>query len=382
MSQIPTIYCDEAGFTGNNLLDPTQPYFVFGSVDIENTRAEELISEAVSKFRLQTGGELKGQKLVKYGTGRSAIKWLMRECQKNFHLVFSEKKFAIAGQFFEIIFEPLISTHNSFFYEIDFHRFITNIIYYSLKLNKPLAVEAVDNIQSIFDKRDNPTTLISNHKLDPSLILDTIFYFCRLNEKEILAQMDWHTDKSISANKWFLDLSLTSLNSSLVFWAEKYPKLKVVCDDSKPLSESEDVIKLIGLAAQGMLHLNPKLPKFEVEEISFGKSHEHASIQLADIFSSSTAYALNKRDVFWKDLISEFQGNFSDYNLSPDTQYVDFNNEQTYRNAVILLRLIEESERPSGFSFSPQLSRGLHLIQNVDLPALERAMSREKQPDE
>lgn len=381
MKQNPTIYCDEAGFTGNNLLDPNQPFFVFGSVDVEDARAQELISEAVRRFQLQIGSELKGQKLMKHGKGRSAVKWLMRECKDNFHLVFSEKRFAIAGQFFEIIFEPLLSTHNSFFYQIDFHRFITNIIYYSLKLKKPLALEAVDNIQSIFDKRENPKNLISNQKLDPSLILDTIFYFCRLNEKEIFAQMDSHTDKSIPVNKWLLDLSLTSLNSSLVFWGEKYPVLKVMCDDSHPLSENEDVIRLLGLAAQGALLLNPNLPKFEVEEISFGKSHEHASLQLADIFASSTNYALNKGDVFWKDLIAEFSGNFSNYNLSPDAQYVDFNSEQTYRNAAVLLRLIEESEKPSGFSISPQLSTGLNLIQNVDLYTLEKAMSGEKPPN-
>lgn len=381
MSNTPIIYCDEAGFTGNDLLNPTQPYFVFGSVDIENERAQELINEVKSRFRLQAGDELKGQKLMKHGKGRSAVKWLMRECQKNFHLVFSEKKFAIAGQFFEIIFEPLISTHNTDFYNIDFHRFITNIIYYSFKLRNPLALEAIDNIQSIFDKRDNPTTLISNHSLNPELILDTIFYFCRLNEKEILAQMDGYNDKSVPTYKWYLDLSLTSLNSSLAFWAEKYPKLKVVCDDSKPLSENEDIITLIGLASEGYLHINKKIPKFEVEEISFGKSHEHPSIQLADIFASSTAYALNKRDVFWKDLMADFSGNFSDYNLSSDTQYIDFNNEQTYRNAVILLRLIEESERPQGFSMSPELLRGLNLIQGVDIKTLERAMNDEMLPN-
>jgi hypothetical protein len=377
MSDTPIIYCDEAGFTGNNLLDPTQPYFVFGSVDIENSHAQELIDEAKSKFRLQAGDELKGHKLMKHGKGRSAIKWLMQECERNFHLVFSDKKFAIAGQFFEIMFEPLISSHNTAFYKIDFHRFITNIIYYSMKLRNPLVMEAVDNIQSIFDKRDNPTTLISNQRLDPKLILDTIFYFCQLNKDAIRAQMDWFTDKTQSINKWYLDLSLTSLKSSLAYWAEKYSKLKVVCDESKPLSENEDIIRLMGLGNDGFLHINIRVPNFKVEGISFGKSHENPSIQLADIFSSSTAYAINKRDVFWKDLMSDFSGNFSNYNLSPDTQYIDFANDQTYRNAVILLRLIEESERPQGFSMNPELLRGLNLIQNVDLPALERAMSGE-----
>jgi hypothetical protein len=378
MAHIPTIYCDEAGFTGNYLLDAAQTFFVFGSVDIEEHRARELISEVTSKFRLQNVKELKGQNLIKHMRGKAAIKWLMNECRQNFHLIYSDKVFAIAGKFFEIIFEPILAEHSTFFYRIDFHRFITNVIYYSLKRKSPLAVEAVDNIQSIFSKRDKPTGLIKSHKLNPQLLLDTIFYFCQLNEQVILSQMDYHADKSDSSNRWYLDLSVTSLHSSLVFWGQKYPEMKVLCDDSKPLSESRDIITLSGLVARGTLILNPDVPKFQVTEVAFGKSHEHPALQLADIFASSANYALNRRDAFWEDIVRQFHDNLSKYNLRPDMEYIDFNTEQAYRNGVILLRLIEESQKPGGFSVSPELLRGLALIQSVDLRTLEAAMTGEK----
>ncbi len=386
MTKIPTIYCDEAGFTGNNLLDPNQTYFVYGSVDIENQHAGELLSEVASKFALQNVKELKGQNLIKHMRGRMAVKWLMNECREHFHLVYSDKAFAIAGKFFEIIFEPLLAGYSSFFYRIDFHRFIANVIYHSLKRKTPLAVEAVNNLQSIFSKRDNPSELVKSRKLNPQLLLEAIFYFCQLNEQAILAQMNYHTDRSDSSNRWYLDLSLTSLHSSLVFWGERYPVMKVVCDDSKPLWEHKDIITLSGLAAMGTLVLNsgvssgvnPSGPKFEVKEVTFGRSHEHPSLQLADIFASSANYALNRQDVFWDELLKDFPRNFSNYNLRPDTQYMDFTTEQAYRNGVILLRLIEESLKPSGFTLSHELLRGLNLIQTVDIQKLVAAVSGNK----
>ena len=38
-----TIYFDESGFTGYNLLDPDQPVFAVASADIEDARAEEIL---------------------------------------------------------------------------------------------------------------------------------------------------------------------------------------------------------------------------------------------------------------------------------------------------------------------------------------------------
>ena len=59
-----SIYCDEAGFTGANLLDVNQPYFTFATTDIEEDAARELLGEAIDKFTLQSfrekNGELKG----------------------------------------------------------------------------------------------------------------------------------------------------------------------------------------------------------------------------------------------------------------------------------------------------------------------------------
>jgi hypothetical protein len=47
------IFCDEAGSTGPDLLDPQQRYFAYSSVALTESEAVELIREARSRFPVQ-----------------------------------------------------------------------------------------------------------------------------------------------------------------------------------------------------------------------------------------------------------------------------------------------------------------------------------------
>jgi hypothetical protein len=51
---VRTIYFDEAGYTGYNLLDSVQPIFVIASVDIEEQLASEILQSSFPKYQ---GGE-------------------------------------------------------------------------------------------------------------------------------------------------------------------------------------------------------------------------------------------------------------------------------------------------------------------------------------
>lgn len=66
------IYCDESGFTGNNLLYPNQPFFTYASIAISNEEAAACVEELIKDYGVQ-GGELKGANLVKFNKGRKAV---------------------------------------------------------------------------------------------------------------------------------------------------------------------------------------------------------------------------------------------------------------------------------------------------------------------
>ena len=72
------IFCDESGFTGQNLLNPEQRYFAYGSVAIAPSEASALVAKTVRDFKLQ-GAELKGKNLLRHSTGRKAAVALLRE---------------------------------------------------------------------------------------------------------------------------------------------------------------------------------------------------------------------------------------------------------------------------------------------------------------
>src|SRR5882672_9196151 len=63
---IMNIFCDEAGFTGNNLLDAEQDIFVYATVATPVEIARERVERIIRDCRLQ-GKELKGSRLVRSG---------------------------------------------------------------------------------------------------------------------------------------------------------------------------------------------------------------------------------------------------------------------------------------------------------------------------
>ena len=110
------IYCDEAGFTGNNLLIPDQPFFVFSSVAIELDEARDAVRQAIRDYRLQ-GNELKGNRVANSHNMRDAAMWLIENYASRSRIFISEKRYALAAKFFEYVFEPILSSHSSLFYK-------------------------------------------------------------------------------------------------------------------------------------------------------------------------------------------------------------------------------------------------------------------------
>ena len=61
---VQQVYFDEAGFTGNNLLDSEQPLFVYAGVAIAPSLASKIHATAISEFAISSE-ELKGANLAK-----------------------------------------------------------------------------------------------------------------------------------------------------------------------------------------------------------------------------------------------------------------------------------------------------------------------------
>jgi len=122
------IFCDESGFTGQNLLNPDQRFFAYGSVAISPTEAAEVVAQTIRDFRLQ-GNELKGKNLLRHPSGGKAATALIRRLGARSRVVIVNKQYALAGKLFEYTFEPLISDINTVLYGVNFQKFIANLVY-------------------------------------------------------------------------------------------------------------------------------------------------------------------------------------------------------------------------------------------------------------
>ncbi len=99
------IYFDESGFTGNNLLNEKQNYFAYASVATTPDEAESVATRIMKQYGVQ-GAELKGKNLVKFSRGRRAMDDILTHYEGRVKISISDKKYALAGKFFEYIFEP------------------------------------------------------------------------------------------------------------------------------------------------------------------------------------------------------------------------------------------------------------------------------------
>ncbi|WP_165070729.1 DUF3800 domain-containing protein [Desulfovibrio sp. ZJ200] len=124
-----SIYCDESGFTGNNMLNEDQPHFSYVGINISEEYAAEKIINFTKKHNIRQE-EIKGQSLLsKSNRYKEAIGELFIELIEKTKITVSLKKYSLACSFFEYIFEPLIAKKNSLFYESGFHQYIANTIY-------------------------------------------------------------------------------------------------------------------------------------------------------------------------------------------------------------------------------------------------------------
>src|SRR5271166_5220208 len=204
------IFCDEAGYTGNNLLDSQQDVFVYSSISIDPSRAKEIVQRTIKDFRIQ-GNELKGSRLIKSNNGRRAISYLFTKCAKDVRLVVHLKTYALASKLFEYIFEPTISDQNSMFYAIDFHRYVSTLLYMYFRVqNKSAEALFADFMQ--FVNGGNTSALEAmfpangvavDYHSDP---LVAVGLYAMLHRQTIAEEVLRFSD-DLSIPNWILDLT-------------------------------------------------------------------------------------------------------------------------------------------------------------------------------
>ncbi|SBT60938.1 Protein of uncharacterised function (DUF3800) [Plesiomonas shigelloides] len=357
MKNHANVYFDESGFTGNKLLDVQQPIFCYASVVIEDEEAKLLVEYIIKKYKIQNG-EIKGGKLVKKNKGRRAIDEILTALHGKMKVSVSDKKYALAGKFFEYIFEPSLARINSIFYQLNFHKFVSTMLYLELVNNQTAAEYLFEEFEELMRSGDftNLKLLFGGHTDDRlTQTMGYILTFTLKNKTNVEKELDGYIGEG--SGKWSLDLTNTSLYTLLSDWGQSYETLTAYCDKSKPLETDHELLDaMVGREDKVYSTFgDQRIPiTFNLtESINLVDSQDYAGVQLADAVAAAFSYACNRNNqdefaIKWRDLIEDVVTYGS---VFPDFDHIDPSRMEALRNGMILQELARRSENNEDLLF-------------------------------
>ena len=346
-----TIYLDESGATGNHLMDQEQPFFVYASLGLEQDEASAIHSEMVDRFQIQ-GPELKGISLTKRQQGREAILWLWREAGQRSKIAVAEKVFALAGKFFEYMFEPSLAKWSSLFYSIEFHKFIANYLYISYRSGEPDTRKMFKDFEDLMrthKPEDVEQVLSPLDHFNTSDPLSAMLSFCLCNQNSIKDEIK-HLRDLDKGTRWDLELSQTMVHWLLAFWGEEFEGLEAFCDQSKPIESNMEMFNhFIGRKEKVYIKLGGEPRASLVYNLSgpikLVDSKKYPGVQIADVMASSIAYSLKNRGEEFSNQCMELASDSITVAIAAEPEEFQPNHDKGDLNMLVLLELLARSVR-------------------------------------
>ena len=293
--KIPTIYLDESGNTGSNLLDTNQPVFTLASCMFSNEESQKLLELVDSK----SPHEAHFKNLRRRKSGQDGIVRLMSNKLvdlKNVKISIFLKEFMITAKIVDILIEHVMHLKGEDLYLNGRNIALSNMLYYCLPtffdsdlvqsmyqcfviMIREQDQESIDNFyQSVENVRKSSSDDKYNGNVD--LILDTkIFVYDALK----------NIDKSC------LDPSIPSLFSHCVLWGEAYPKgFHIIHDDSHSIEKQRLLFAQFMDWTQAEVELGYDRRKYKLplkgKSFKLASSDQHSQLQVSDIIASSFSY--------------------------------------------------------------------------------------------
>lgn len=293
--KIPTIYYDESGNTGSNLLDPDQPVFSLASCCFSEDESKQLIELLNSK----SPHEAHFKNLRRRRSGQDGIVRLMSNNLLNLKTVKINvflKEFMVTTKIVDILIEHMMHLAGEDLYLNGRNIALSNMLYYCL----PTFCDA-DLVQAMYKSfvvmvREQDQQHIDGFYSDVEKVKDS-----SSNEKFkqdidlILSTKYCIYDALNGIDKFSLDPSIPALFTHCAQWGDAYPKgFHILHDDSHSIEKQRLLFAQFMDWTQEEVELGYDRRKYKLplkgKSLKFTSSDEHLQIQVADIIASSFSY--------------------------------------------------------------------------------------------
>lgn len=293
------IYFDEAGNTGQDMLNQDQKVFVLASVNYDDKAQNEI------KSIFNVDGEIHFKQLKNSDAGRRKIlAFLNSPWIKEDHIIlyYANKEFATCGQIVNLLIETVFHHKGYDLYLHGRHIAYTNWIFYfgNFYWNKHLFNIFLEAFVAMIRNKD--AVSISNFYT----ITEELYY--QMDEKEILEPVrksKSHIEEVLGAvDQFSIDVTFSTFLVLCDKWAKQIKdKIDVRFDQSKQIVHYNRYI-------EKTLELAPKTSKtteigydnrtmsfpHQISSVELVNSTDEMGVQCADLIASSIAFAYNNEE--------------------------------------------------------------------------------------
>lgn len=289
------IYFDEAGNSGQNLLDTDQPIYVLVSHNFSIEETESILAPLKTD-----SSEIHFSKLKKYPKYQKPIEEILNNPLINYDrikIAYYNKKFALSAHLVDQLVETTFYNEGLEYYEGGLNIAFAQSLYLQSHLfeSKSEYTDLLVRFQKMIRSKDSES--IDFFYIKAEEIFDNIkdegekiFFFPILKSKDYIEEI------LESIHKFSIDLALPSLTILSDIWYKKENvRIKIIHDDSKQVEFWKDyIIFMSNYITEEKIDVGFDDRKMtfplQIESIEMVDSKHHIQIQLSDLIGSSFAY--------------------------------------------------------------------------------------------
>jgi hypothetical protein len=311
---VPTIFLDESGNTGANLLDKQQPFFTMAGVNFSQPEAERLLALVGSK----STKEVHFSVLKRRSSGQDAVVRMLKHSligRSNVKVCVIQKPFMITTKVVDVLIEDMAFETGFDLYENGANIALSNMLHYCLPAFCGEANVEVTQQRFIDMVRVRDAGSISSFYESVEVLKANCSSESFLSDLDLILATRHFIDGALeNVDRTTLDPLIPTLFNQFIEWGKEYPKgFHVVHDESKTLGSERQLFEdFMTQFSREEMELGYDRRKFNLplngRSLRFGTSHAYPQLQVADVVASAVSYWANgvargeKDDVFFKKL--------------------------------------------------------------------------------